>query len=399
MRIAVVGNFGLAGNQTMAARAVPLAELLAARHEVLVVLPERRAGDLEAAAEPRAVPVKLVRAWPSLRIPCYLLQAASMTWHCLRWQPTLLYCYKPIAHSWAVLLAFWLLRRVRLFKGTLALDTDDWEGYGGWNARQPFPGWVKRLVAWQERWSLRHADLVTAASRELSQMAEKLGAREVHYVPNALPVREVVSSGEPADELRRRLGLSGRRVVLAYTRFVEFGVERLLNVFERVARAIPEASLLVVGTGLRAEEERLEALSVERGLRGRLVLAGWVTPEDLPGYFRIAELALYLMDDTLLNRTKCPVKLLELLAAGIPVVADGVGEARTYLRDGETGVLVSPGDADGMARAASELLADATARERIGNRAREEARTRRTWDALAPELESALIRLAAGGSR
>ena len=89
-----------------------------------------------------------------------------------------------------------------------------------------------------------------------------------------------------------------------------------------------------------------------------LAYVGWGTPDNLPACFSAADLAIYPFDDTLLNRTKCPVKLLDLLGAGVPVVADAVGQIPEMIVDGETGALVPPGDDAAFIRAVLTLLAD-----------------------------------------
>lgn len=387
MRIAIVGNFGLTGNQTMAFRALPLAEALAGRgHLVRMVLPVRRAGD-GAPVKCAGVDIRYAGR-PVAGLLGYLWQVAVLAWLSIRWRPDVVYCFKPIAHSGTVLAIFQLLRRLGLFHGVIALDTDDWEGDGGWNERQPFPDWLKRAVSWQERRSLRSADAVTAASLELVKLASTCGARKVAYVPNCL--NEILPVTAEAGESSRWPGGGTGPRVLVYTRFVEYRLERLLESFEAILTHLPLTTFLVAGTGLREEEQELIHLIERRGLTSRVGVAGWVLPEEKPGLFGAADIALYLLDDNLLNRTKCPMKLLELTAAGVPVVADRVGQAAEYILDGKTGLLVSPGDVGAMGRAAVSLLSDSDSRLRMAEAARTEASRRWTWEAWLPEVEGAL---------
>ncbi|MHB0870978.1 MAG: glycosyltransferase [Chloroflexota bacterium] len=407
MRIAIVGNFGLTGKQTMAMRALPLAEALAARgHAVCLALPIRQHGDEGGPRERNGVRIDYAGRGPRLPLLTQLWQLLWLAHHCWHFHPDALYCFKPIAYSGATLSLFWLLRRLGLFRGTLLLDTDDWEGYGGWNEKQPWPRWLKGLIARQELWSLRHAEAVTVASRALEKMAAQAGARRVVYLPNAvspgspalLDLDDHSAAGEAlavaiASPLPLPLAARahhGGAVVLAYTRFVEFHPGRLLDSFAGILDQVDDALLLVVGQGLEGEERDLERLAAERGIVERVVLAGWVSPERLPGYLRAADLALYLMDDTVLNRTKCPMKLVELLAAGVPVVADRVGQANEYVEDGRTGVLVPPGDSRAMAAAAAALLRDPARRRALADAARAETHARWNWSVWAPEVERAL---------
>jgi glycosyltransferase involved in cell wall biosynthesis len=388
MHIAIAGNFGLTGNQTMAARALPIAEALAGQgHVVRMVLPVRRRGDGAPADKP-GVEIRYA-AGPGAGLLTYLFQIAVLVWLCVRWRPAVVYGFKPIAHSAAVIAFFLLLRRLGMYHGIVALDTDDWEGDGGWNEKQPFPGWLKRLVSWQEKWTLRHADVVTAASLELAKLADECGAHKVAYVPNCLAQTPRAASGTGEPSRWPRDGQGPR--VLVYTRFVEYRLERLVATFEAILSRIPSATFLVVGTGLNAEEETLKRVVEQRGMSSSVAVAGqWVGDDEKPAYFGAADAALYLMDDNLLNRTKCPVKLLELTAAGVPVVADRVGQSAEYTLDGETGWLVMPGDVEAMAERAASLLTDPSRRSMMSEAAGLRASTHWVWGAWLPQIEGVL---------
>jgi glycosyltransferase involved in cell wall biosynthesis len=97
------------------------------------------------------------------------------------------------------------------------------------------------------------------------------------------------------------------------------------------------------------------------------------------------------VDDTLINRARCSVKLLELMAAGLPIVAGRVGQVAEYLDDGRSGLLVPPGDPAALAQAALRLLNDddGALRERLGKAARERAIRDFSWDRLVGEAERA----------
>ena len=93
------------------------------------------------------------------------------------------------------------------------------------------------------------------------------------------------------------------------------------------------------------------------------------------------------MDDTLLNRTKCPVKLADMAYIGLPVVAEGVGQVTEYVKDGQTGLVCAVGDVEGVATAISRLLQDQIAQQRFSAAARIHIRARFTWDKLVDQLE------------
>ncbi|HEX5416810.1 MAG TPA: glycosyltransferase family 4 protein [Chloroflexota bacterium] len=402
MRIAIVGNFGLTYKATMAARALPLARELAERgHRVALFLPED-----PWPADPASIgsAVRLASLGPSLvgRRESKLLLAIRhlilglrLTVVAFRYRPDVLYAFKPKAYAGLALLIFWLLREVGLSRTRLALDTDDWEGTGGWAEREHGLALTRALVSWHERWCLGHADVVTVASRGLAELVDKHRASSV-YLPNAAAPTSPGWRPGRRQPLHSRLGLGDVPIVLAYTRFAEFAPERLLAVFQAIAAEVPDARLIVAGKGLRGEEAAFKQLADRAGLAAAIHVLGWKSIDELPDVFAAADVALYPLDDTLLNRTKCPMKLVDLLLAGVPVVADRVGQAAEYVDDGRTGVLVPARDVSAMARAAATILQSPSNGRELGAAARTAMLTSWTWKQQA-DLVARELRL--GGER
>ncbi|HOV49577.1 MAG TPA: glycosyltransferase family 4 protein [Anaerolineae bacterium] len=385
MKIVMLGPFGLRPRGTMSVRALPLAEALAARgHAVTLLLPpwqnpedagrvwEERGVHLENLPLPRGIP-----GWFQLRLTQQLARRTREL------RPDVVHAFKPKAYAGLAHLA---LRR----HFPVVVDTDDWEGPGGWNELAPYSPPLKRFFAWQERWGLRHAAAVTVASRALETLvwAQGVPPTRVTYLPNGVVEMAPRASGSPG----------GRPTLLLYTRFFEFDLRRLWDVLRRVREARPAARVLVVGKGLFGEEVALLQLARDAGWQvaegeaappdADLVYAGWVAPERLPELFAQAHVALYPFDDTLINRTKCPVKLLDLLAAGVPVVGEAVGQLQEFIQPGQTGILVPPGATEAFVQALLALLADPAQAQALGARAAEAVRARFSWTELAVRAEA-----------
>jgi glycosyltransferase involved in cell wall biosynthesis len=297
-------------------------------------------------------------------------------------RPDVVHLFKPKAYSG---LAHWLLARTpRAGRPRLVVDADDWEGAGGWNEIGGYTPAQRRFFAWQERWGLTRADGVTVASHTLESLIWALGVPpgRVFYVPNGVGDESPVADGPPAASPERP-------VILLYTRFVEFPVSRVVEVFRRVREHVPGAHLLVVGEGLSGEEAQLMQMARESGMADAIDSVGWHGSDALPGYFSRASLAVYPFDDTLVNRAKCAVKLLELLAAGLPVVAEAVGQNCETISQGRTGWLVQPGDAASFSEAVVRLLEDASLRQRLGQAAARDVRQRFSWACLVGTVERA----------
>jgi glycosyltransferase involved in cell wall biosynthesis len=306
----------------------------------------------------------------------------------LAFQPEVIHCFKPKSYSGLALWGLWHLKRLSRLKARLIVDTDDWEGWGGWNDKENYSWTQKRLFAWQEQWCLRQAEGVTIASRALESIVWSLGVKPPRtiYVPNGIGNLEDVGLKVEASSPTSNLQPPAPTILL-YTRFVEFKVERVLDVLQRVIAQVPEAKLLILGQGLHHEEDELLMQAEALGLRAHVEYAGWVKPEELAGLFARSTVAIHLFDDTLINRTKCSVKLIDLLAAGVPVVADAVGQNTEYIQPDETGLLVPSGDAAAMAEAVAAILHHPIRRKQLSSSAARDVRERFNWDRLIEAVE------------
>lgn len=413
VNVVMVGPFGMRPRMTMRVRALAMGKALAARgHTVTMVLPPwqnpedrgRRWREDGVTVENISLPLGV----PGL---FHVLTALRLSRRAMALRPDVVHLFKPKAYSG---LTHWLLARLpRTRRPRLVIDTDDWEGPGGWNELGDYSWLERRFFAWQERWSLTHADAVTVASRTLESLIWAMGVSpdRVFYVPNGVDGR--IEEGEMGESEHASDGDgSCDGCILLYTRFFEFPVSRVVEVLRRVREEVPAARLLVVGEGLFGEEEELFRLARQAGLTVAglpsdviqggshpdspvsasppdIAYAGWVDVGALSAYFARATVAIYPFDDTLVNRTKCAVKLTDLLAAGVPVVAEAVGQNREYVRNGETGLLVEPGNGAAFADAIVEMLRNPALRQRLGQGAARDVRERFAWGRLVEDVERA----------
>lgn len=384
MKIVMVGPFGMRPLGTMGVRGLPMAQALAARgHAVTLLLPPWQNPEDEGSCWAEGgVAVENITLPPGVPGLFHLLTALRLARRALALRPDVVHLFKPKAYSG---LTHWLLARIpHARRPRLVVDSDDWEGPGGWNEIGGYTPSQRRFFAWQERWGLTHGDAITVASRALEGLVWAMGVERgrVFYVPNGV--------GEQRLEIGDWKPREGKYpVVLLYTRFFEFPISRVVEVVWRVRERVPEARLLVVGKGFSAEEKELLELAGETGLADAVEYAGFVESEVLPRCFAQADVAIYPFDDTLVNRAKCSVKLLELLAAGVPVVAEAVGQNQEYIRHGETGWLVPSGDVAAFAEGVAGLLEDVQLRLRLGRAAARDVRERFAWERLVETVERA----------
>lgn len=420
LRVVFIAPFARSPKATTSARVIPLARALAGRgHDVTVLVPPYdnpaesgqrcTAGGAAVVALPvdeRIPEQSPLQAVVQPRLAAQLVQRARAL------HPDVIHVCKPKAVSGLAQLLLWYQRRLVAFalrprstggnvgngaaplqrRPALVLDTDDWEGDGGWNEYEAYPWWQKRVCDWQERWGLEHADAVTTASRTLQAQAWSHGVPppRVHYLPNGLDPSDYPGwLDADAGAARAELDVGDGPLLLLYTRFFEFGPERAVEILDRVRRRVASARLLVVGAGKFGQERVLVELAARRGLGDAVVAAGWQPFERLPGFLAAADVALFPADDNLANRAKCSAKVLEALWLRRAVVADSVGQYAEYVRDGRTGLLSDPADPASMAEAAVRLLHDRPLADRLGAAGHQRVVREFNWDTLASAAERA----------
>jgi glycosyltransferase involved in cell wall biosynthesis len=386
MKIVFLAPFGIRPKGTVVARMVPLAaELQALGHRVTIVAPPyTNPEDSGHTEEIRGVRLRNIRLAPGGAA----LSAPVMAWRMYRAareeEPDLIHLFKPKGYGGLAAMLH-LLTASR--SSPLFLDTDDWEGRGGMNALHDYSPAQRLLFAFQEEWLPPRVRGVTVASRELEARIAAMGVapERLLYLPNC------VDDQPPGNgaRVRARLGIDGNApVVLLYTRFFEFSQEDLHRVFAGLSRKVPGIRFLVVGTGRNREEELLAAAARAEGFADSLHIAGWVEPDELPHWLAAGDVALYPFADTLVNRAKCPAKLTELMRAGVPVVADRVGQIAEYVEDGISGILCRPSAPDEMIARIAELLADPVRRRAVGTAGRERILSRFNWRDAAARLDA-----------
>jgi glycosyltransferase involved in cell wall biosynthesis len=374
LRIAMIAPFGIRPKGTLSQRMLPLAQALVRRgHAVVIVAPPvQNPGDANTCVEYEGVAV-VHTPLPRSPGPAAIAEQSLLLWRAAQaFAPDLIHLFKP--KGFGGLAA--LLPRTT----PLVVDTDDWEGWGGWNDLLPYPYPAKVLFAWQERDLPRRAQAVTVASRTLESLVWSFGVppERVVYLPNGIGAQAEVP---PAS-------VSGGPTLLLYTRFWEFAVPDLLAALVAIYQWCPDVRLLVIGKGERAEEELLLAGARRAGISGMIDYRGWTQPEHIPALLAQAQIALVPLDDTLINRARCSAKLIELMAAGLAVIAGDVGQSRAYIRDGENGLLVPPANPAALASAALRLLNDGVLTEQLRHAARRVVHEWH-WDRLAPLAERA----------
>lgn len=230
------------------------------------------------------------------------------------------------------------------------------------------------------------ADAVVAVSAYCAELIAATGAQ-----PSRL---ELIPPG--VDEPRETAPLPAERpTVLTVARLGDSykGHDVMLRALARVRRSLPDTEWVVIGDGpLRGE---LEALARAEGVAGAVRFMGALADSERDEWFRRAHV--FAMPSRLPAEGAGEgfgIVYLEAGAYGKPVLAGNVAGALDAVRDGETGLLVDPTDADAVAAALERLLRDRGLAERLGRGGAQRAREL-SWTRIAARLETVLRSLIA----
>lgn len=203
---------------------------------------------------------------------------------------------------------------------------------------------------------------------------EKVPAERIRVCYNGLELDRFSPAGrsKPAEFARARL-VVGTVCVLR----PEKGLDVLVEAFARLRHAFPDVVLLVVGDGPVRESLLRQAAQLGLGESFQL----------LPARSEVADLLRAIDIFVLPSRSEALSNaLMEAMACGCAVVATRVGGNPELVEDGETGLLVAPGDAGELASALRFLVENEPARARLAESAATFVRSRFSAEASAQHL-------------
>ena len=163
-------------------------------------------------------------------------------------------------------------------------------------------------------------------------------------------------------------------------------VELVIRVAEQLVHKLGREDCAFVLLGDGECHEELQQLTKELGLERWISFPGWIPERDLFSYLATADVGI----DTSLQVEVSPVKVMEYMAQGLPVICFDLQESR-LLADG-AGVFTTVGDVPEIATKLADLLDDPVAREQLGSTGR-----RLITDQLAWERQTPVYLKAVGG--
>jgi glycosyltransferase involved in cell wall biosynthesis len=261
--------------------------------------------------------------------------------------------------------------------------------------KAPLARWSARCQMALRDFLLRRADLVLPISEDMAaRLTSRVGLSrsKMQVLPVGISAEDFAWAGQ-ASPLALP-GLDPARPVVAYMgnlwpiRRPEF----LLAVAAEILRREPRAQFLLIGGSNPLVDRQLAAFPYPE----RLVRAGRRPRDEVLSLLKHATVALFPLpvddDPYAIFTTSSPLKVVEYLSAGVPVVSSRVGDAVRLLGGSGGGVCVDNRVED-FAEAVLALLADPERARRMGAAGRAYVGRHRVFDVLAAEVEPAYLRL------
>jgi phosphatidylinositol alpha-1,6-mannosyltransferase len=192
-------------------------------------------------------------------------------------------------------------------------------------------------------------------------------------------------------QVRRRLGLADRPVVVCVSRLVpRKGQDVLIRALPAVRRRVPDAALLCVGGG--PDAPRLQRLAAEHGVAQDVVLTGSVPWDELPAHYAAGDVFAMPCRSRRagLEVEGLGIVFLEAAATGLPVVAGRSGGSPDAVLDGRTGVVVDGTSVAAVADEVAGLLEEPARAAAMGAAGRAWVEREWRWDVLADRLRGLL---------
>lgn len=235
---------------------------------------------------------------------------------------------------------------------------------------------MRKIVA-QEQACLDAADRIVTPSAVTERYLATRGAdpSKIRVIPNGVDTalfRARVTAPEAGSELR----------LLYFGTLASWqGVALAVRTVAQICATVP-ARLTILGAASPRQKEPIAALAAKLGIADRVEIAEPVgQPQVVEALHRsFAVLAPLAVNDRNLRQGCCPLKILEGMAAGVPVIASDLPVVRELGEHGRHFLLVKPGSVDQIAQAVLRLCADAELRRALAAAARSRIEGCYTWE-------------------
>jgi glycosyltransferase involved in cell wall biosynthesis len=249
----------------------------------------------------------------------------------------------------------------------------------GWS----FEGRAKTII--DRELIARGSNAFVAVSREDRRRMielERIKPDRAVFVANGIPALPPPSGRD----VRAELGIGREDLVVTTVGFLRRPktMDVLIEAAAKIVPRFPNLKVLIVGEG--NDRPVYEALIEKLGVGDTVKLLG--LRSDVPDLLAESDVAVLST-----NSEGSPLSVMEYMDAGLPVVGSRVGGIPDLIDEGVEGLLVEPGDPEGLAEAIGRLLDAPEEAQRMGERGRERRRREFDIDVMVRNVENLYLEL------
>lgn len=228
----------------------------------------------------------------------------------------------------------------------------------------------------QEIATLHLADAVICPSNVTRDYIASLGLdrKRVTVIPNGVSPSDFAFTPLPVRD--------GRVPILLYVGTLADwqGLDIVIKALPKILESQP-VKLHIVGRGRSRQRKALAKQIRKLGLEEHVVVQPAVPHHEIPSLIAGADICVapLALNDRNVTQGACPIKILEYMAAGRPLLASNMPIVRELVREDVDGLLFSPNDPEDLARQAVQLLKDMELSQRLAESAAAHVREKFTW--------------------
>jgi len=247
----------------------------------------------------------------------------------------------------------------------------------------------KKFIIWREDWGwkdeslkkrllmplikfiLHNSDSVIVPGIKHREYFLSLGVeqKKIFIMPNVSNIISNEDDYQKSDDLKRKLNIRNKKVVLYVGRLVERkGVDYLINAFQKLIEKNKKVILLIIGDG--ECKSQLESLTRELNIEKEVIFTGNIENRELSYYYLLCDICV-VPSITLEMGDPWVFILNEAMYFGKPVIAtEAVGAAFDMIENGSNGFIIPEKDANALYISMNKVLNDHDLAKKMGNKSK-----------------------------
>lgn len=253
---------------------------------------------------------------------------------------------------------------------------------------------VSKIEAYLTMHILHKADLVLPIGRFMMDYLAKRGIErsKMMNLPHGVILNKF--SNANGDEIRKRYRIEQSNVIIYVGTMDKLRhLNVLIHAFSKVREKKENVKLLMVGDG--TDKSNLEKLANDLGIKDDVIFTGQVHQNEVPNFIAVADIGVSQIPPLNFYKVSCPIKMVEYMAMGKPVVAnEEIPEQKEVIGETKGGIIVKFED-ESFANGIVKLLDNPEMAKEMGVKGHEWILKNRSYEILARQLEERYFELLA----